>query len=98
MLACTDIHVPVHQCMYVLYECMYACMYASMHTYMLYAYHLCRHIIYVGRNMQMHMHVCSMNACMYVTCKELGDPRPFTARKYCKYKYFRQYCMEYSSI
>ena len=28
----------------------------------------------------------------------LGDPRPFTARKYFRYKYFRQYCMEYSSI
>ena len=26
------------------------------------------------------------------------DPRPFTARKYSIYKYFRQYCMEYSSI
>ena len=28
----------------------------------------------------------------------LGDPRPFTARKYSRYKYFRQYHMEYSSI
>ena len=28
----------------------------------------------------------------------LGDPRPFTTRKYFRYKYFRQYCMEYSSI
>ena len=28
----------------------------------------------------------------------MSDPRPFTARKYSIYKYFRQYCMEYSSI
>ena len=28
----------------------------------------------------------------------LGDPRPFTARKYFRHEYFRQYCMEYSSI
>ena len=28
----------------------------------------------------------------------LGDPRPFTTRKYFRYKYFRQYCMEHSSI
>ena len=28
----------------------------------------------------------------------LGDPRPFTTRKYFRYKYFRQYCMEYSGI
>ena len=28
----------------------------------------------------------------------LGDPRPFTAREYFRYKYFRQYYMEYSSI
>ena len=28
----------------------------------------------------------------------LGNPRPFTARKYSRSKYFRQYCMEYSSI
>ena len=28
----------------------------------------------------------------------LGDPRPFTTRKYFRYEYFSQYCMEYSSI
>ena len=26
-----------------------------------------------------------------MTCKEFDDPRPFTARKYSIYKYFRQY-------
>ena len=30
--------------------------------------------------------------------RNLSDPRPFTARKYFRYKYFRQYHMEYSSI
>ena len=28
----------------------------------------------------------------------LGYPRPFTAKKYSRSKYFRQYCMDYSSI
>ena len=30
--------------------------------------------------------------------RNLSDPSPFTARKYSIYEYFRQYCMEYSSI
>ena len=30
--------------------------------------------------------------------RNLSDPRPFTARKYSIYKYFRQYRVEYSSI
>ena len=33
-----------------------------------------------------------------LNARNLSDPRPFTARKYSIYKYFRQYRMEYSSI